>query len=87
VALQIVSNLLQTKDATDRMVYYQPIAQLYKKFYQTAQKNIALKKWAKTDIAALLNEIERIEETSLNEVKLVSVFLWIKGEINAISAK
>jgi hypothetical protein len=87
VALQIVSNLLQTKDATDRMVYYQPIAQLYKKFYQTAQKNITLKKWLKTDIAALLNDIERIEETSLNEVKLVSVFLWIKVEINAISAK
>lgn len=87
VALQIVSNLIQTKDATDRMQYYQPIAQLYKKFYQIAQKNRTLKKWPKTDIDTLLKDIERIEKKSLNEVKLVSVFLWIKSEINAIPIK
>lgn len=84
VALQIVSNLLQTKDASDRMQHYQPIALLYKKFYTTVQKNTFQKKWSAADIQSIKNEVEDIENNTLTEVKLVSVFLWIKDEIESV---
>jgi hypothetical protein len=84
VALQIVSNLLQTKDASDRMQHYQPIALLYKKFYTTVQKNTFQKKWSATDIKSIKSEVADIENNTLNEVKLVSVFLWIKDEIESV---
>ncbi|MBP6731586.1 MAG: hypothetical protein KA149_05975, partial [Chitinophagales bacterium] len=87
LAAQLVANLQQTKDANNRLHTFKPIAGLYKKFYSAAIKNKGLKRWDNKDVAALVKEVERIETTSLPEMKLVSVYSWIKGEIAQKYAK
>jgi hypothetical protein len=81
VAITIVSNLLNTKDASDRMRQYQPIAQFFKKLYTLSQKNNLQKHWKPAEIKMLQLAIEEFEQTTHPEVKLVSVYQWLKSEI------
>lgn len=80
-AIAIISSLLHAKYATDRMLYYKPISTMYKKLYTAAQKNTLQKKWTIKDIESLKNDILEFEEISPVEFKMVSVYLWIKQEI------
>jgi hypothetical protein len=87
LAAQMMTNLMNTKDAHNRMHLYQPIGNLYKKFYAVAVKNKGLKRWKQTDIALLNKELQKIETSETDWVKLVSVYVWLKGEIENIQAK
>lgn len=80
-ALSIISSLLNAKYASESMQYYQPISAIYKKLYAMAQKNTLQKRWNKKDIMLLKDAISAFEETSPVEIKMVSVYLWIKQEI------
>jgi len=83
VAQNIVYNLLQTKDASDRMQLYIPIAMLYKKLYTAKQKNRQDKKWKAADIKSLKTDAENIDKSS--ELNIVSIFEWVKKEISLIN--
>lgn len=80
-AISINNSLLQAKFTTDNLLYYKPISLIYKKLYATAQKNSAHKKMPPIEIKALQDVIREFEEKAPNEIKLVSVYLWIKQEI------
>lgn len=81
VAISIVTNLLNTKDATDRMQQYQPIAQLLQSLYTIAQKNILLKKWSPDSVKTLFSAINEFEQSAHPEIKLVAVYQWVKKEV------
>lgn len=87
LAAQLVTNLVNTKDAHNRMHIYQPIGYLYKKFYSAAAKNNGLKRWKKADVSALLKEVDKIEANSPDWVRLISVYVWLKGEIEEMHSK
>ena len=80
-AISIINSLLNAKYATDNMQYYQPISNIYKKLYTISQKNSLQKKWSDKDIKSLLDGITEFEKTSPVEFKKVSVYLWLKEEI------
>lgn len=80
-AIAIISSLLHAKYATESMLYYKPISTMYKKLYSAAQKNILQKKWNIKDVESLKNDIIEFEKTSPVEFKQVSVYLWLKKEI------
>ncbi len=80
-ALTVITSLLQAKYAADRMKYYQPMAMIYKKLYTLSQKNVLQKKWILKDIQTLKDALTEFENTSSNEIRLVSIFSWIKQEI------
>lgn len=84
VALNLMTNLLQAKYISERMRYYEPIAVLYKKLYTLAIKNVLLKEWNNTDKKAMQKVIQEFEKTQSNELKLVSIYLWIKEEVDRI---
>jgi FPC/CPF motif-containing protein YcgG len=84
LALNIVSNLLNTKDAADRLQDYQPIAHIFKKLYTTTQKNILLKKWKPEDTKQLRVAIDEFEQTTQPEIKFVAVYQWAKKEIEQL---
>jgi len=81
LALNIVSNLLNTKDAADRLQEYQPIAHIFKKLYTTTQKNMLLKKWKSEDVKILRTAVQEFEQTAHPEIKFVAVYQWVKTEI------
>lgn len=87
LAAQMMTNLLNTKDANSRMHAYLPIGTLYKKLYTVAVKNKGLKRWKQADINLLVKEIEKIENNEPEWLKLVSVYVWLKGEVESIKAK
>lgn len=80
-ALSITNSLLQAKYTTDNMLYYKPISLIYKKLYTTAQNNNMQKKIPSREIKLLQKAIDEFETNTSNEIKLVSVYLWIKHEI------
>lgn len=79
-ALSIITSVIQMV-ATDKMSHHKPISILYKKLYTAKQKNALLKKMSSKDIKLLQNAINEFEETTPIEFKLVSVYLWLKQEI------
>jgi hypothetical protein len=84
VAQNIISNLMQTKDASDRLQMYLPIVNLYKKFYAISQKTKAEKKWNAADVQSLKTDVEKIDSNS--ETKHVSIYQWVKNEIGVMSS-
>lgn len=80
-ALSIISSLLQAKYTTDNMLYYKPISVIYKKLYTAAQKNSTHKKIVSSEIKPLQDIVDEFEKNAPNEIKLVSVYLWVKHEI------
>ena len=80
-AISIINSLLNAKYAADNMQYYQPVSNIYKKLYTISQKNSLQKKWSDKDIKSLLDGITEFEKTSPVEFKKVSVYLWLKEEI------
>lgn len=80
-ALSIINSLIQPKYAEFTMKFYQPIALLYKKLYTISQKNLLQKNWSKKDIQALQTMIIDFEATCDPEIKLVSIYTWLKSEI------
>lgn len=86
-ALNIINSLIQPKYAKGVMKYYQPIALLYKKLYTISQNRILQKKWTEKDVQSLKAIIVQFEETCDPELKLVSIYTWIKAEINSRAAE
>ena len=54
---------------------------LYKKLYTAKQKHVLQKKLSKKDVKILQDSIIEFEEKTPTEFKLVSVYLWLKQEI------
>lgn len=86
-ALNIINSLLNAKYASDTMQYYQPISNTYKKLYTIALKNDALKRYSEKDINQLENSITEFESNSPLEFQKVSVYLWLKEEIQKLNNK
>ncbi|MBX7227419.1 MAG: hypothetical protein K1X55_15400 [Chitinophagales bacterium] len=83
-AISINNSLLHAKYTTDNLLYYKPISLIYKKLYAIAQKNSIQKKIVPSDLKILKDAVDEFERTSSNEIKLVSVYLWIKQEIEGL---
>jgi len=79
-ALSIVTNLIQTV-LSDKMSYHKSISILYKKLYTAKQKYALHKKMSSKDVKTLQDAIIEFENDTPAEFKLVSVYLWIKQEI------
>lgn len=84
-ALSIINSLLQAKYAAESMQYYKPISLIYKKLYIVSQNHVLVKKWPEKEIKALSALIDDFENTTTEEVKRVSIFIWIKQEIERIN--
>lgn len=85
-ALNIINSLLNAKYASEKMLYYKPISNIYKKLFVFSQKNILKSKWNKKEFENLSLFIEDFENKSTEEFKRISVYLWIKEEINKIKS-
>lgn len=83
-ALNLVSNLLHTKDAAERMADYEPMAQLFKKLYTITLKNKGNRKCQSKDIEVIKHEIILFETTADPKIKLVAVYLWFKSEVERL---
>jgi hypothetical protein len=80
-ALSIINSLIQPKFADGIMKFYNPISLLYKKLYTISQKNVLQKKWTTKDVESLQIMIKDFEATCDPEIKLVSIYTWLKVEI------
>lgn len=83
-AISIITSLLNSKYASDMMKFYQPMALIYKKLYTTANKNILEKKWSEKDLSHLRKLIEDFEASSPVEFRQVSIYVWVKQEIESL---
>lgn len=81
-ALNLITSLINAKYVSDSMKYYQPILTIYKKLYTAANKNILERKWNEKDILALKSLVDDFDNTNEEEFKQISIFIWIKKEIN-----
>ncbi|MCB9032846.1 MAG: hypothetical protein H6553_03330 [Chitinophagales bacterium] len=86
-ALSIINSLLQPKYAEGIMIFYQPIALLYKKLYTISQKNLLQKRMSEKDISTLQKMIVDFESDCDPEIKLVSIYTWLKIEIESNISK
>ncbi|QQR99020.1 MAG: hypothetical protein IPK18_05790 [Sphingobacteriales bacterium] len=86
-ALSIINSLIQPKFADGIMKFYNPITLLYKKLYTITQKNVLQKNWSEKDVQALQTMIIDFEATCDPEIKLVSIYTWLKIEIEINIAK
>lgn len=80
-AISIITSLVNAKISMDKMSYHKSISILYKKLFTAAQKNILNKKMPSKEIKLLQDAIEEFEKTTPPEFKLVSIYLWLKQEI------
>lgn len=80
-ALNIINSIINSKSITDKMPHYTPIFSLYKKLYTIKSKNNISKIIPAKHQLILKNCVLDIEDNTILEIKFVSIYQWIKNEI------